>query len=340
MDGEVLSQQEIDALLGQLAGKERAAPPEPEPVIRPYDFRQAKRLTREKVRALERILGESHRQLSTLLALATRSPVSVEAGEIQELTFGEYIQSLPAPSLIGVLDGRGGRLPLLAVVQFNPELAYALFERFMGAPGHGGRRQGLPRAPTDLEMAIFERHLFRRTAEAFEAAWQRLDPRQTFAVRQVESNPLYVRVQGYTDSVVVATALVTVGSGQDLFSVCLPLNQLEPSFERFASELLDRPRPSRTPQEAAVMSRAVAGARIPVDVILGGAWLTLEELAGLREGDIVLLDQGPDDPVGVWLGGHPKLVGRAGTVGNRLAVQILDVAAAGALQGSGGEELR
>jgi flagellar motor switch protein FliM len=50
--------------------------------------------------------------------------------------------------------------------------------------------------------------------------------------------------------------------------------------------------------------------------------LPLRELADLRQGDVVQLDTGKDDPAIVFLGNQPKFLGRPGLDGKRRAVMI------------------
>lgn len=62
-----------------------------------------------------------------------------------------------------------------------------------------------------------------------------------------------------------------------------------------------------------------------IEVRLGGVQLTGPQLARLRVGDVVVLDQRVSDPLQASVRGEPKFLGWAGRVGNRQAFEVESV---------------
>lgn len=84
-------------------------------------------------------------------------------------------------------------------------------------------------------------------------------------------------------------------------------------------ELMDEPTAASVAPELSELAM-----RLPFEMVirLGGARLSVQELAALRPGDIVVLDQAVDEPLAARVGGKEKLRVWPGREGTRQAVQI------------------
>jgi flagellar motor switch protein FliM len=64
---------------------------------------------------------------------------------------------------------------------------------------------------------------------------------------------------------------------------------------------------------------------LPVQVILGSAQLTMNEVMNLDEGDVIRLDTLIKEHLVVQVAEQERFTGQVGRVGNRMAVQITGV---------------
>ena len=135
-DKDILSQDEIDALLSGMDGGEVATEPAGEQStagVMGYDFQSQDRIIRGQLPTLEMINERFARNMRTsLFNLLRRSP-ELSAGSIQMLKFSEYVHSLFMPAsmnLVKVKPLRG-----TALITFDPKLVFALVDNFFGGSG-------------------------------------------------------------------------------------------------------------------------------------------------------------------------------------------------------------
>ena len=99
---DVLSQEEIDSLIqalssGQLDESDKNA----EEDVRRYDFKRPNKFSKEQVRTLSNIHENFARILSNFLTAYLRTNIQIKLESVSQLTFEEFIFSLPTPTLIG-----------------------------------------------------------------------------------------------------------------------------------------------------------------------------------------------------------------------------------------------
>jgi len=94
----------------------------------------------------------------------------------------------------------------------------------------------------------------------------------------------------------------------------------------FLARLLGLPERAHAPSEGQSnqqnLERLIRQMSTEVEVRLGAVQLTGPQLARLRVGDVVVLDQRLSDPLRAYVSGEPKFLGWAGRVGNRQAFEI------------------
>ena len=136
---DILSQEEIDALL-EVVDDEGT---EPETLERPtaiqqrqvtlYDFKRPNRVSKEQLRAFRGIHDKMARSLSSQISAIMRSIVEIQLHSVDQMTYGEFLMSLPSPTSFNVfsmkpLDGTG-------VLEINPSIAFPMIDRLLGGKG-------------------------------------------------------------------------------------------------------------------------------------------------------------------------------------------------------------
>lgn len=107
---EVLSQDEIDQLLTAIssgdASIEDARPISDTRKIKLYDFRRPDKFSKEQMRTLSLMHETFARLTTTSLSAQLRSMVHVHVASVDQLTYEEFIRSIPTPSTLAVKIGR------------------------------------------------------------------------------------------------------------------------------------------------------------------------------------------------------------------------------------------
>ena len=102
---DILSQSEIDSLINALSsGKIEEEEKEEElSEYRNYDFRRPSKFSKEQIRTLQFLHENYARSLANFLAAYLRVPVQVQLASVSQVTYEEFVFSLPVPTLVTVL---------------------------------------------------------------------------------------------------------------------------------------------------------------------------------------------------------------------------------------------
>ena len=152
---DVLSQNEIDALLKQLSTGELDADDFTETKsvkVKEYDFSRPAKFSKEHLRTLEIIFEHYGRLLSSNLPAYLRKNVQVEVMNSEAVTYSEFSNALSNPVLLGVVN----MAPLSGniIIEIATNLGYAIIDRLLGGVGEPLEKK---REFSEIELSILEK---------------------------------------------------------------------------------------------------------------------------------------------------------------------------------------
>lgn len=281
--------------------------------VRLYDFRRPDKFSKEQTRTLELIHENFARLLTTTWSGRLRTMVQVFLEDIRQMTFGEYLAPLSDPAIMGVFNM--SPLEGTAIMDMDPQVAFTMIDRLFGGPGHAINER---RALTELEQGVIQRMLT-TSLQGLQEAWAQVAPVQP-KLLSIESNPLFMQVVPLNDVVIIIRFATKLGEHRGHFQLCLPYLLLEPILPKLsAHQWFARERERARPVGLEQQLRQVD---VDVWVELGRTSVTLQSLLGLEVGDVVPLTPREPNTVTVYIEDQPCLLGRAGRVGDRMAVHI------------------
>lgn len=281
--------------------------------VRAYDFRRPDRFSKEQLRALYMVHENVARAMGTVLSAFYRSLVQVAVRELRQVTYAEFIESVPAPGVVAVLalpplDGR-------ALLDLDPHLAFPLLDRMFGGPGEPLSQL---RPLTDIEQIVIRRVL-EALARELAVSWSQLAAVQA-AVEAVEVNPRFLQLAAPNEVVLAVELSTQLGPHQGLIRLGLPFMLLEPVLPRLSfGQWFGAKRQQARPETVEEHLRRV---EVTVSACLGRARLRLRDLLELEVGDVIQLGRRRGEPVEVLVEGRPKFRADPGRVGERLALRI------------------
>ena len=315
---EILSQQEIDELISQATSKIQEEEAQPEVVA--YDFKRPHRFSKERVRALQRIHEQFARELSGMVSAKVRSRVDLGVASIEQLTFGEFIRSVPNPSVIILCTMRP--LEGSLIMQLSPDISFLLYDRLCGGPGIS---LGRTRELTDIELAVLTTQFFEPMAVSFENAWSEIVD-MSVTLESIESNPQFLQIMTERETVVLISLALGIGSTRDLINICLSYSALEPVLKQLtALRLFDSLRRRAEPEDIQMLRSQVRGTPITLDVELGSTIVTVADLLELQVGDVISLDRKRYENLEVQVGDLAKFLASPGKLGDKLGIVITAV---------------
>ncbi|GAB4142699.1 MAG: flagellar motor switch protein FliM [Planctomycetota bacterium] len=325
---EILSNDEIDTLLemfrteGPAAGEDldAALPPAggaADRVVSPLDLLRPNRLAREQVRELERWFGSAGKMLSASISDRLRLDVRCDCVAVEQLRFQNWLDRLPGPVAIHVLEADALSKPALFTA--STSLLYGAVDRIMGGTGKVHR---VPKEFTEAEFTVadsFVRPCLDRIAESL----AELVP-ISWSVKSRFCNPLLAQILPSQEVVISVYFQV---SGESLIGdlrLVIPFSAVEALLQKHGKDRKDALAPGSMRDR---LGKAVRGVPLDLAVTLGEARIRLRQLLNLEVGDVVPLETLVGQTASVPVMGKTKFKGHIGRLGNRLALRIADVVA-------------
>ena len=318
---DILSQEEIDLLIRTSQNPQEESIPDDTDsdsnIL--YDFRKPNKFSKDQIRALQRIHDQFCRTYSGLMSAKLRSHLELCVNNIEQLTFGEFMRSLPNPSVISIL--RSSELDGSLVIQLTPDIAFILHDRLCGGPGNPSHRS---RGLSDIELAVLRRQIFQVLCQLLGDAWNEVID-TTFQLESIESNPQFLQVAGDRDVAILLSLSFEFNKVQDMINICIPYLTLEPIMKQLTQHRLFDSLRQPDPEKLKKLKKKVRSAILPVEVDLGTAIVTAEDLLNLEIGDVIPLDRNRAANVDVKIGQLTKFKGTPGKLGNHLGVVITSI---------------
>lgn len=319
-----ISQHELDQLLAAARASRKAPVHGARAAFKSaavsYDFKRPQRVKKDQARGLESIHEQFCRMFAATLSSSMRMVVDVDLAYSDQLLYSEFIASLPSPCTVYrfVIEPFGGH----GIMSFSPELLMAVVERSFG--GQGRAMEGVDaRALTQIEMKVVSRMVSRILAD-LEATWESVAAVQIAEVA-LEVNPEFIQIAAPGDGVLVVAFEANSKSTSGMVHLCYPLTTLDPLLGKVFPTAGGRRAHARRADDSGEKQRQLLSkTKVPVQVQVASGSLPLNELAGLKIGDVVKLDTEKGDPAVVFIGDRPKYLARPGLQGRRRAVQIVE----------------
>ncbi len=322
---DILSQEEVDALLaavseGEAAQADRIESPSKRYNVTRYDFKRPDRVSKEQFRGFQTLSELFTRELSTTLGGSLRVITRASVASVDQITYDEYILSVSNPTSYNIIQ-----LPPLEgnlILEFNPGLIFPIIDRLLG-----GRGLTVPKARelTEIEQKLVAK-IIDIVLSTLVRAWRHLANFSWKLVAQ-ENDPQIVQIVNGSEIVLVLRFELSVGDITGRMSLCMPVLAIETILEKVGAEYTFYGVKSdhRGAQTAATVKEIVLRAHTSVEAFLSGSSISVQDLLGLQVGDIIRLDNSLADEscVTVCIGGRPKFRAKQGCIGKRPAFQII-----------------
>ncbi|HOV38822.1 MAG TPA: flagellar motor switch protein FliM [Spirochaetales bacterium] len=319
---EVLSQEEIDQLLTAISAGEVESEEAPRPAeqrkIKIYDFKRPDKFSKEQIRTVS-IMHETFARLTTTsLSAQLRSLVQVHVASVDQLTYEEFIRSIPNPTTLAVINM--DPLKGSAILEIDPAITFSIIDRLFGGKGESAK---VTRDLTDIEQSVMEGIIVRVLGNMREAWSQVIDLRPRLG--QIETNPQFAQIVPPTEMVVLVTLETKVGDVEGMMNFCIPYLTIEPIISKLSAQYwYSSVRRGATTENLNILRERLSTVDVTVVAEVGSMQLTVREVLALSVGDVIRIpDVRAHDPMVLKVGNQPKFLCKPGVVGKKIAVQIV-----------------
>lgn len=284
---------------------------------KPYDFRRPVRLAREHAHLMRVAMTTFGRQSTTVLTTSLRAVCQLTAVAIEELTYEEYLSSLPDSGVSAVLTL--DPLPGKALLNVDGGMLLTMVDHQLGGPGSP---QQPDRPLTDIEQTLI-RQLFTRVLRELAYA---LEPVAAVhpQLLTLESNAQFVQAAASTDPVVIWHMDLAMGGKSTTTTLCLPYAMLAPALELMSANGQDGELARRRVEATRRTSQRLNDVQVDVSVRFDPIKLRSSQVGSLAVGDVLNLGHRTTRPLSVTSASTTFASAVPGASGRRLAVLITE----------------
>ncbi|MBV1906825.1 MAG: flagellar motor switch protein FliM [Pseudomonadales bacterium] len=315
MADDVLSQEEIDALMGGGSSDEVTStePEYAEGEARPYDLTSEDRIIQSRLPALEVINEKFARFYRGSVYRLLRHPADISVGGVQLMKYSEYVQSLYVPTSLNVIRVKPFRGAALMV--YDASLVLKMVDHFFGGDGQNVKVEGRDFTPTELRLV---RRLLEVAFSDMAKAWESTIPID-MAYMSREINPSLVNIVSASEIMVVNSFRIELPSGGGEFHFVLPLSMLEP-YKKRLDNISQSSDLEHDTQWQPNLERQILDIEVPVSCPVVEAELTLGDVVNFKAGDVISVDM--EDEHVVFANLAPVFIAKLGKSRGCLALEI------------------
>ncbi|MBL8214348.1 MAG: flagellar motor switch protein FliM [Bryobacterales bacterium] len=313
MADRVLTQEEIDSVFRNL--RDQSNEDDPARKAQPYDFRRPDRIAKDQLRAIHLLHEAFARSLSSSLSAYLRNYALVNLVSVEQLSFMEFSQCLPAPTCLVSLSMRpfDGN----AVLEMNPSLVFPILEMLLGGTGRNVKRPD--REVTEIEQSILE-SVYRIVLHDLREAWSTVTT-MNFAVDSFKTESQLLQILAPNEAVVAVSLEVRLGESSGMMNIGMPSIIIKMLRQKFDQQWSMRKSES-TEAEMTRMLDLVKPSTLHLDARLRGPTLSVQDLMSLDEGNVLMFDYPTQKHIDILVNGKLKYHGTPASHGRKKAMQI------------------
>ena len=286
MNQQILSQDEVDALLQGITGESQKLDQEQveEGAVRNYDLASQERIVRGRMPTMEIINERFARNMRLGLFNFIRKSPEISIGSIKVQKYSAFLREIVVPTNFNIVSVRPLRGSGLIVC--DPALVFAVIDALFGGAGkYHTRIEGRDFSPT--EQRIIGRLVDVITGE-YKKAWQGIYPLE-LEYQRSEMQPQFANIATPSEIVVATSFTLEIGDTSGTIHFCIPYATLEPIRDVLYSTIQgDSTEPDK--RLVNLMKQQIQSAQVELVAELAQAPATVEQLLSFKVGDFIELD--------------------------------------------------
>jgi flagellar motor switch protein FliM len=307
----VLNQDEIDSLLGFDLGDDGSEKTGVKAII------NSALVSYERLPMLEIVFDRLVRLMTTSLRNFTSDNVEVSLDNISSIRFGDYLNSIPLPAMLGVF--RAEELDNFGLLTVESNLIYSIVDVLLG-----GRRGTAAMRVEGRPYTTIERVLVQRMIEVIlgdaTAAFEPMTP-VTFALDRLETNPRFAAIARPANAAILVKLRIDMEDRGGRVELLLPYATLEPIRKMLLQQFLGE-KFGRDNIWESHLATELWTTQMEVRAVLDEQSINLKRVLNLQVGETLMLNATPDSLIELRCGQIPLTRGRMGRRNHNIAVRV------------------
>ena len=270
----------------------------------------------ERLPMLEIIFDRLVRLLTTSIRNFTSDNVEVSLDNISTMRFGDYLNSVPLPALMGVF--KAVEWDNYGLITVDSNLIYSIVDVLLGGRGAPAIRiEGRPY--TTIETNLMRR-MVKVMLEDAEQAFHPLSPVQ-LDLERMETNPRFAAITREANAAILIKLRIDMEDRGGRVEILIPYATLEPIRDLLLQGFMGE-KFGRDAIWENHLANEIYQTEVELEAVLDEISLPLSKVMNWKVGETVILNCGPDDPVSLSCEGIPLLSAGMGHVGDHIAMEI------------------
>ena len=316
MNQQILTQNEVDALLQGITGESQTLEQDEAPSDgpRPYDLANQERIVRGRMPTMEVVNERFARNIRVGLFNLIRKSPEVSIGGIKVQKYSAFLREIVVPTnfnIVSVKPLRGS-----ALIVCDPNLVFAVIDALFGGAGkYHTRIEGREFSPTEQRVIL---RLLQTIMNEYRKAWIGVYPLE-LEYQRSEMQPQFANIASPSEMVVTTTFTLEIGDTSGSVNLCFPYSTLEPIRDvLYSTSQGDTGEPDR--RWVQLLKTEIQSAEVELVATLATAPATVEQLLSFKPGDFIELDLDP--VIKAKVDGVPVFDCHYGTSNKHYAIKI------------------
>ncbi|MEX2009294.1 MAG: flagellar motor switch protein FliM [Dongiaceae bacterium] len=310
----VLDQEEIDSLLGLTGGADGDDDKSGIQAIV-----NSALVSYERLPMLEVVFDRLVRMMSTSLRNFTSDNVEVSLDSITSTRFGDYLNSIPLPAMLGVFKAE--EWDNFGLITVDSSLTYSIVDVLLGGRRGTAAMRIEGRPYTTIERNLVER-MIAVVLNDLSATFDPLSP-VTFRFERLETNPRFATIARHANAAVLARLRVDMEDRGGRLELLLPYATLEPVRELLLQMFMGE-KFGRDSIWESHLTGELWHTKVKIKAVLDEFPLPLGEVLNWGVGSRLELNAVATSPVKLRSGDVEMYRGRMGRSNGCIAIKIAD----------------
>jgi flagellar motor switch protein FliM len=312
----VLSQQEIDALVRAARTGSRSAPQAAvQRTVEPWDPGGSSQIGSEQMEAITTLHEGFARNLTNALGAYLRVVFSTTLVSAEHLTYREFLESVPDTTYLA--SCRLNPMGAMMTLQLDLKIAFAIIDLLLG--GEGAAISAV-RELTDIEVQILD-SVTKILCRELGLAWQALALEVSFE-RRLEANAAR-RLMAPEDKVLCLSFEMNVAELRGNLNIAVPVTVSHALLRKLSADW-SRPGTGKSIQSRQHLMHLLLDCPVMAELAASSMPLPVRALSAITPGEVIGLGRSTHEPASLSIAGREMFRAAPVRVGARRAGRLLE----------------
>jgi flagellar motor switch protein FliM len=173
------------------------------------------------------------RQATSILTSRFKVPCHVHVASVDQLTYDEFIRSVPTPTTIAVLN-TGDPLSNKIILEIDPAVSFSFINRAFDGKTFDIKHQ---HELTRLEWVVMK-EVIKELTGCLSEGWKLIVPELSISISHVDTTPQFINLSNPADMTVLITIEAKIGELEGMINICYPQDCLNNIMEKLTAAFL------------------------------------------------------------------------------------------------------